>query len=284
MTTQPKLIQKACLALAVAALATSLILPTAANAQAIVNSAGYTANTLNRNDDGSTGLVNIGFTANFFGTNYSSLFVNNNGNVTFNAPLGAFTPFNLVTTATPIIAPFFADVDTRNLGSGVVQYGTDTFNGRAAFGVNWFSGGLGVGYFASRANLLNTFQLLIVDRSDTGIGNFDFIFNYGDILWETGDASGGSNGLGGFSARAGFSNGSTNSFELAGSAQNGAFLNGGPFALQTNSLNSNVAGRYIFEARNGTVGITPVPETGSTLILLTAACAGVTLLRRRFAR
>lgn len=54
---------------------------------------GFAANTLPGNDDGSTGLVPIGLTANFFGTNYSALFVNNNGNLTFDAPLAEFTPF-----------------------------------------------------------------------------------------------------------------------------------------------------------------------------------------------
>ena len=38
-------------------------------------------------DDNSTGLVPIGFTINFFGTDYTDLFVNNNGNVTFDDPL-----------------------------------------------------------------------------------------------------------------------------------------------------------------------------------------------------
>ena len=33
-------------------------------------------------------------------------------------------------------------------------------------------------------------------------------FNYDQILWETGSASGGTNGFGGYPARAGYSNGS----------------------------------------------------------------------------
>jgi hypothetical protein len=53
---------------------------------------GFDGNTLPRNDDGSTGAVGIGFTTNFFGQNFTQLFVNNNGNVTFDGPLGTFTP------------------------------------------------------------------------------------------------------------------------------------------------------------------------------------------------
>jgi len=41
---------------------------------------GFNSSTLPANDDGSTGLVSIGFSANFFGTTYTSLYVNNNGN------------------------------------------------------------------------------------------------------------------------------------------------------------------------------------------------------------
>lgn len=85
---------------------------------------GFNANTLPGNDDGSTGLVPIGFTVNFFGTNYSGLYVNNNGNLTFDAALSEFTPFDLTSPNRVIIAPFFADVDTR-VGN-VVTFGTGT--------------------------------------------------------------------------------------------------------------------------------------------------------------
>ena len=96
----------------------------------------------------------------------------------------------------PIIAPFFADVDTTGMGSGLVQYGNATINGFSAFVANY----LNVGYFAAETDKLNSFQVALLDRSDTGAGNFDIWFNYGSILWETGDVSGGTDGLGGTSA------------------------------------------------------------------------------------
>jgi hypothetical protein len=114
----------------------------------------------------------IGFTVNFFGLEASTLFVNNNGNVTFEQPLFEFGPFPLTNTVRLIIAPFFADVDTRNPASAVVTYGNDTVDGRAAFGVNWD----GVGYDNQHADRLNRFQLVLIERGDTGSGNFDIEF------------------------------------------------------------------------------------------------------------
>jgi hypothetical protein len=212
---------------------------------------GFNPTLLARQDDSPSATVPIGFTVNFFGVVRDTLFVNNNGNVTFDQALSTFTPFDLNTTQRQIIAPFFADVDTRNAASGQVQYGNGLVNGRLAFIVNW----IGVGYFPSAADKLNSFQLVIIDRSDTGAGNFDFEFNYDQIQWETGNASGGTGGLGGSSARAGFSNGTGTQgtfFEIAGSAINGAFLDTNPTTgLRNNRQASEVLGRYLFQARGG---------------------------------
>jgi hypothetical protein len=223
---------------------------------------GFNGNTFPANDDGSTGLVGLGFSGNinYFGTSTNSLYINNNGNVTFDSPLSTFTPFPINTTTRKILAPFFADVDTRGAGNTPVTYGTGTFNGRAAFGVNWIN----VGYFSQQVNKLNKFQLIIEERFDTGAGNFDFYFNYDQIQWETGDASGGSNGLGGSSARVGFAGGSSTPgtfFEFSGSAVNGAFLDSGPAGtslIQNSNTNPALLGRYCFAVRGGLVNVPPV--------------------------
>ena len=50
----------------------------------------------------------------FFGHQYTSLYINNNGNITFVGPNSTFTPDQITGgEGNPIIAPFWADVDTR---------------------------------------------------------------------------------------------------------------------------------------------------------------------------
>ncbi len=223
---------------------------------------GFDANDLGATDDGSSSLTNLGFSIDFFGNAQSGLYVNNNGNVTFGAALGQYSPSPIDQMGRQIIAPFFADVDTGNAGIGdTVTYGQGTADGRDAFGVNWID----VNYYNNFAytDQLNSFQLVLIERSDTGAGNFDIEFNYASILWEAGVASGGNlEGIGGNSARAGFSAGTSAAgsyIELDGSAENGAFINGGIHALAENS-NIGVTGRYLFSIRDGEIEGTSGPE------------------------
>ncbi len=239
--------------------------------------AGFNSQTLARNDDGSTGSVALPFTVNFFGRTYSNIFVNNNGNLTFSGPRSDFTPVGLGTgySGTAIIAPFFADVDTRGAGSGVTAYGTGTYEGRQAFGATWDK----VGYYSGATDKLNSFQAILVNRSDVAIGDFDIFFRYGSIQWETGGASGGSGGRGGHSASMGFNAGTGNApgtyYAAPGSLQNGALIDGGANALKDRE--------FKFEVRGGVaepVTIVPEPASWGMLVLGFGAVAMVARRRR----
>jgi hypothetical protein len=244
--------------------------------------AGFNGHTLDACDDCHSGAASLGFTADFFGNSYSSAYVSSNGYLTFNSGQDEFTPAGLGSSYTgqPIIAPFFADVDTQ--GTGTITYGTGTFNGLTAFGATWNA----VGYYNDHTNPLNTFQVLLVDRSDVSTGDFDIYFNYDSIGWETGDFNGGHNGLGGQSASAGFNAGTHTDgtyYELPGSHVNGSLINGGSNALVSGS-NIGDPGRYLFNVRNGVVqvptGAVPEPATWA-MMLFGFGAVGTSLRRKR---
>ena len=187
---------------------------------------------------------------NFFGTQYTQLYVNKNGNITFDSALSDYTPFSLVDTQSKIIAPFFADVDTREgttPAANTVDYGLTSVDSHRAFAVTWTE----VGCYFENSSVQNSFQLILIERSDISEGDFDIEFNYDQIQWEAGTASGGdANCLGGTTARAGFSNGSQEPgtyYEMAGSGVAGAFLDTNPTTgLIYHSLDSDQPGRYVF--------------------------------------
>lgn len=190
--------------------------------------------------------------------------------MTFGTNLPSFEPetlSNLVTdptvNVTNIIAPFWADVDTRGPLSGLVTYGTNMVDGHAAFGVTWPC----VGYFASKDDKTNTFQLVLINRPDRADGDYDVEFNYAQIQWDEGEATTGVSGDGLSSpdtdpARAGFASliNETNipSFELNGSGISRALLDTNLVTgLIHHNLNSTVPGRYIFQFHDGTNGVPP---------------------------
>jgi len=144
----------------------------------------------------------------------------------------------------------------------VVTYGSGIVDGRAAFGVNWIN----VGYFFYGDDKLNSFQLVVIDRSDRTNGDFDLEFNYSQIQWEAGDVSGGSDGLyildyidaGDCPARAGYASANGSTFEMNGSAVPRALLDTNlTTGLIYQDFNSTVPGRYVFQFTNGIPNGTP---------------------------
>jgi Nidogen-like/PEP-CTERM motif len=206
---------------------------------------------LNPNDDGSSSRLNLPFAVNFFGTTYNTFFVNNNGNITFNGPVGTFTPSPFPIAAQPMIAPFWADVDTRcRPGCGDVYVASPNSD---TVVVTWNN----VGYFSNHSFPTNNFQLILTNQANApggAAGDFNIAFRYDQLNWTTGDASGGSGGIGGTPAQAGFDAGDqVNFFTLPGSRTsavtqlaNTTNVAGGPgglwsFAVRTGALPGTTA-------------------------------------------
>ena len=175
-----------------------------------------------RNDDGSSPVINLPFSFCFYGNIQNQVYINNNGNISFGSNYGAFSAIPFPSSAYSIIAPFWADVDTRNFASGLVYYKITP----TCMIVKWE----GVGYWNQHADKLNTFQLIITDGIDPILPPGSNVgFCYGDMQWTTADSNGGLNGLGGTPATVGCNVGDginfiqLGQFNQAGTAYNGPF-------------------------------------------------------------
>ncbi|MEF3694345.1 MAG: nidogen-like domain-containing protein [Candidatus Cloacimonadota bacterium] len=164
---------------------------------------------LGANDDEYTDAITIPFTFVLYGTTYTQFYINNNGNISFDEGYSSYTPWGFPIEGFPMLAPFFGDVDTRGVGSGYVWYKIEANR----IIVTWDH----VGYFGARVDKLNTFQVIFSDGTDPaiGLGN-NVAFSYGDMAWTTGDASGGTDGLGGEPATVGVNAGDGTLFSQTG--------------------------------------------------------------------
>ncbi|XP_075046036.1 alpha-tectorin-like [Mixophyes fleayi] len=182
-------------------------------------------------DDGASRELPLSITFKFFGKDYKSLFVNNNGLISFDNAVSHYTPAAFpLTNGEIFVTPFWADVDNNRGGSiyyretndpDVLQKITgdmdkhlpdEHYIAKWAFIATWDK----VGYFGSTSKKVNTFQTVLTSNGY----QYFVILNYGDIQWTTGKASGGDphTGLGGTPAQAGFNSGDdTHYFNIPGS-------------------------------------------------------------------
>jgi len=145
-----------------------------------------------KNDDGVTKPIRIPFSFCFYGKKIDTVYINNNGNVSFGQQYSGYVPNTFPLKKYSMVAPFWADVDTRGhntlLPGDVVYYKlTSTY-----LIVQWDS----VGYFNGHADKLNTFQCVMSNGTDPIIpyGN-NVQFCYKTMQWTTGDVTG-TNGFG----------------------------------------------------------------------------------------
>lgn len=222
-----------------------------ASAQFIRSNPGFATNVTFRNDDSSFDLLNAGFTMSWNGTTTNLVGLNNNGYAALNATPGYIVPCNPNTTCGySVLQVFNYDLDSRNLATSPLTYGTSTIGGRNAFGANW----LNFGYYSHGGPVLN-FQLVLIDRSDIAAGDFDVEYNYGNL---------GGGAYAGWTSPSAF-------YEIA---------NAGPAIANT---------RYTFQARNGVIAggthITTTTPEPATVGLMAAGLGllGVAARRRRTA-
>lgn len=204
---------------------------------------------MGRNDDGSSAAIDITPSfpngINFFGNIYTTLYINNNGNVTFNGRLSTYTPQPFPVANRPMIAPYWGDVDTRGSISDQPYWNNVyyAFPDDQTMIITWHK----VGYYSARTNKLNDFQLVLRRRSETGVGNIDAEFRYNQLEWTTGNASGGSNGLGGIPAQIGFDAGDRINYYAHPDSQTAEILN------LVNTTNVNEVGVWRFLLREGEI-------------------------------
>lgn len=167
-----------------------------------------TWSTLQACDDCSSGLINIPFNFCLFGASYNAIYINNNGNISFGTPYGTFSPVVFPNNNFIMVAPFWADVDTRN-NLGQVRYKITP----TALYVNWVN----VGYYNTQGDKRNTFSVILTNNNDPviGVGN-NVAFCYKDMQWTTGSASGGQGGFGGTPALVGANWGNGVDFNMIG--------------------------------------------------------------------
>ena len=203
--------------------------PAAAQAAELVTGlggpAGFGTGVLDYNDDGSSGAIDLtGAFPNgleYFGQRFTAMYVNNNGSVTFGGATGTYTPQRFPIRGNRMVAPFWADVDTR--GGGRPQRNGVYWHlepGRVV--VTWHE----VGFYSRDNSRQNTFQLVILSNELLDQDHLWRVqFRYARCEWTTGDASGGSGGLGGQPAQAGFDAGDGQRFEILPGSGSRAVLN-----------------------------------------------------------
>ncbi|XP_067318508.1 alpha-tectorin-like [Anolis sagrei] len=230
-------------------------------------------------DDGTSPEIHMSKPFEYFGKNYTSCYVNNNGVVSFDEPVAGYTPKGIpLADGKAFVAPYWGDVNnelggdvwyrqtkdpatlnrqrrdtatlnqqTKDLATlnritkDINMYFPDShFNADWAMIATWHH----VAYYGSRSNKTNTFQCILTRDKEKAF----VILNYGDIQWTTGTASGGNSktGLGGTPAQAGFNTGDNENYYSIPGSRSAHILN------IINTSNVGVEGCWAFQVNNFT--------------------------------
>ncbi|WP_141246536.1 Hint domain-containing protein [Actibacterium ureilyticum] len=159
------------------------------------------------NDDGSVAIDTTSVFGpsgiNFFGTDYTTIYLNSNGVISFGAPETSFQTPDYTAETTPNIAVFWADVNINS--GGEIYWDIDPAAGTIT--MTW----LDVAPYSGSGT--NSFQVIL---TDTGGGGFSVQYIYEDIQWTNG---------GGNSAAAGVTDGGSYDYTLEGSGDPAQLIN-----------------------------------------------------------
>lgn len=143
----------------------------------------------------------------FFGSNYTGLYLNTNGLITFDGPETGYIPSGIAELNSPAIAPLWSDVDISK--GGEIYWDLDPSAGTIT--ITWDAvapyNGSGV----------NSFQMVI---SDNGGGDFGIEFIFEDIQWAAVSYGSGPAAT----ATAGITDGGSNDYVLEGSGDEATIL------------------------------------------------------------
>ncbi|GAB2705856.1 hypothetical protein GCM10011495_23220 [Hymenobacter frigidus] len=232
--------------------------------------ASYT--TLGRNDDGSFGPIALPFTFRLYGSSYTQVWINTNGNLTFQGPFSSFSSSGFP-SGVPMVAPFWSDVDTRNPASGLIHYKLSPTN----LIVTWDN----VGYYGTMADKLSTFQAIIGSETDALLGPGQNVsLRYGDMQWTTGLASGGVGGFMGIPATVGVNNGNNLDYVQVGrfNLNNSDYDGPGGAHDGVNYLDGQCFGFNVGNAGNAPPSANNMPLNNT----VTVACGQTVTLDPRF--
>ena len=147
---------------------------------------------------------------NYFGTNYTSIYINTNGLITFAGPQTSYTPSALANLNYPAIAAYWTDINITSgsaTGTNNIYWDLDPATGRVT--ITW----LGVRAYQNPSTQgTNTFQVVL---QHTHGGNFEIDLIYQQIQW--------TNGYTGV-AQTGMTNGGSADYVLPGSGNASALL------------------------------------------------------------
>jgi RHS repeat-associated protein len=245
----------------------------AASAMSTCSGATIPGNPPNVNNWGLEAEASLPFPVDFGDEIFTSVKVRNQGYVYF----GTYDPMtdlgvpvdsklDFESYGQPMIAPFFTlGSSSTPSGGPTTTYGETTYNGHAAFCVRWegwFNWNMCLSTHPTDPYSTNTLQMLIVDRSDAGQGDFDIVFQYDQVQWDHqntpyNDPYG--SGPCGDAAVAGWKSGSGGGTVIEGAFTLDAYLDGGSHALVSNSLGSTTPGEYVWNVRNGNGTVPYVP-------------------------